>query len=177
MVLIEPVSFHLLKDREDHKAWQIADRVASGCIRHADNGRNKKAADVYMGFWLGALRWRFAPRRFKAAVMRTIPKVADEFRSIYASPANPEEFRDIQAPVTLVRGTRTRLPASAVVDVLAGLLPTVSVAEVRGAGLARPLPFALRRDPPLHRIGDAKRRRARPPWVARQIRPSTKRVI
>lgn len=138
MVLIEPVSFHLLRDGANKKAWRIADRVASGCIQHVDAGHFRKAADIYMRFWLGALRWHFAPKRLRAAVIRTVAKVADEFRGIYASEADKEEFRAIQIPVTLIRGTRTRLPASTVVDILADLLPIATVIEIQGAGHMSP---------------------------------------
>ena len=138
MVLIEPVSFHLLKDGQDRKSWQIAQRVASGCISHADKGRLDKAADVYMGFWLGALKWRLAPKRFRASVTRTVAKVADEFRGIYRHSADHDEYRLIDCPVTLIRGMRTQRPAKAVIDILAGMLPNASVIDVPGAGHMSP---------------------------------------
>ena len=97
-----------------------------------------RAADVYMGFWIGALKWRFAPRRFRASVIRTVGKVADEFRGIYAHSTDHDEYRTINCPVTLIRGMRTQRPAKAVIDILAELLPSASVIDVPGAGHMSP---------------------------------------
>ena len=138
MHLIEPVSFNVLKSHQPDKSWRIISRVASNCVRYADAGQLRRAADVYMGFWLGSLRWHLSPRKFKDSVLRTIGKVADEFRGLYSSNLSASDYRSVSCPVTLLRGTKTQLPARTVVDVLAAALPNVTIVDIPGAGHMSP---------------------------------------
>lgn len=138
MLLIEPVSFHLLRTGGRGAEWRQISDVATACIDFADNGRPVKAANVYMGFWLGRLRWRLAPRKFREAVVATVAKVADEFRGIYELHATPQDYGNITCPVTLARGGRTRPPAHAVVELLLSAIGHSKLVEIPSAGHMSP---------------------------------------
>ena len=91
-----------------------------------------------MGYWLGPLKWRLAPRRFRREVMRTVHKVAAEFRSMFEIGLTPADYAGITCPVTLVRGTRSRRVALKVVDLLAGCLGNAQTVTIDKAGHMSP---------------------------------------
>ena len=138
LLLIEPVSFHLLRTAKYDNEWEKISGIARRCISAAAQGNLRKAANSYMGFWLGPLRWRFAPRRFRAEVIRTIPKVAHEFQAMFDHSLKPPDYSQIEGPVTLVCGGRSPRPASVVVELLKKAIPHAVRVEIRSAGHMSP---------------------------------------
>lgn len=138
LFLIEPVAFYLLEKSEYQLAWEEIGQLGRHCITAWDRGNAKQAANVFMGYWLGALKWRFAPRRLHAEVIRTIPKVVHEFREMFRYTPDSAHYRQIACPVTLVAGGQSRQPALAVIEVLRQLLPRAQVAAIPRAGHMSP---------------------------------------
>lgn len=138
LLLIEPVAFQLLKESGHHGEWRTISAVARKCIERSARGRPKQAANAYMGFWLGPLKWRLSPTRFRQDVIRTVHKVAHEFRGVFEHGTSAEDFRSIDCPVTLVRGGKSPRPAAAVVDVLAKTLRRADVKVIPDAGHMSP---------------------------------------
>ncbi|MDH5377385.1 MAG: alpha/beta hydrolase [Gammaproteobacteria bacterium] len=137
MMLIEPVAFHILKENNEKEAKRI-DAIARCCIRHLHNGNLEKAAAVYMGYWLGKMKWMFAPKKFRAGVVRSIAKVAHEFGSIPNYTAMAEDYRSINIPVTLVQGNKTTNAAKAMNQILMNKLPNSQSLTLPGAGHLSP---------------------------------------
>lgn len=138
LCLVEPVTFHLLKGDRDHADWRTISRVARRCMDGVTAGRRRRAANAYMGFWLGPLKWRLAPRRFRREVMRTVHKVAAEFRGMFEAGLSPSDYAGVSCPVTLVRGTRSPRPALRVVDLLAETLGAARTVTIEKAGHMSP---------------------------------------
>jgi pimeloyl-ACP methyl ester carboxylesterase len=137
LVLVEPVSFHLLRqgDRPEWPEVETFGRAVLGAVAKGDDGA---AARAFMTYWLGRWRWWLSPERFKAAIAATIPKVALEFSIAVDAPTTLQDYAKIAAPTLLIAGSRTRAPTRAIVDLLAATLPHAQVAILKGAGHMSP---------------------------------------
>jgi pimeloyl-ACP methyl ester carboxylesterase len=138
LFLVEPVSFHLLRRPDYQRQWTKIERLATQIVARSARGDFRGAANAYMGFWLGSLKWRLAPRAFRKEVLRTMPKVAAEFRALFQVDHGAERYAEIDFPITLVRGGRSPRPATAVVDILAQTLPHANVRALPSAGHMSP---------------------------------------
>jgi lipase len=140
MTLIEPVSFHLLKAGGHEAAYREVEAVARGTVDAMAEGDRKRASAVYMGFWLGRLRWWLAPKKLKEPVMETVDKVALEFAAIESQVTDDlSPYRQLRVPTLLLYGAKTRRPAKAVVAVLEKTLPHARSMSIAGAGHMSPL--------------------------------------
>ena len=138
LCLIEPVSFYLLRTAGREREWQRISAVARDVIDACAAGKPKKAANRYMGFWIGPVKWRLSPARFRSEVIKTIAKVAHEFAMVFENNSLPDGYSCIECPVTLVRGGRSPRPASAVVEVLQEVMPQAMVSDIPSAGHMSP---------------------------------------
>lgn len=138
LFLVEPVSFHFLRNERERSHWQVVDRLAKRIIEAHRQGRQALAAWHYMAYWIGKLRWAAAPRRLKNSVKRTIGKVAYEFSLIYSLSTSLPALRQLDIDVTLVEGNRTQPAARAVNRVLTDFLPRVRKQTITGAGHMSP---------------------------------------
>ncbi len=141
LILIEPVAFHLLKEAGD-AAWDEIAQLAGRHITLVEAGDLAAAADAFMGFWIGTHGWQGLPEPLRQAVVATMPKVADEWRSMFAPTADLARLRKLEIPTLLMRGTATRAPAAQVVELLHETLPAAHLAEIAGAGHMAPLTHA-----------------------------------
>lgn len=139
LFMIEPVAFHLLLGEEYADACEQAHRLGKGVASAEEAGDLNRAARIYMSYWIGFLKWTFSPRRFKDAVIRTVPKVAQEFRSIVKQRSDVTMLAKLDCPATLLKGAKSPLAAHAVVDILDQCLPDSSVSEIPKGG--HMLPF------------------------------------
>ena len=138
LFLVEPVAFHLLSESHDAKAWEEALGIASRVAAADANGDIRLAARIYMGYWIGRLKWAFSSRKFRDSVLRTVPKVAHEFRYLSRLETGTSSYGAITCPVTLVAGGRSTRAAHAVVDILDDQLPDCRVARIAAAGHMAP---------------------------------------
>ena len=140
MTLIEPVAFHLLRAAGRDAEWQVIEGVINAVTKAMARGDRKAAAAAYMGFWLGRLQWWMSPRKLKENITETVDKVALEFFAVKWLAAPPMDvYTALDVPTLLIHGGKTRRPAVAVIEVLAGLLPDARIAAVEGAGHMSPL--------------------------------------
>jgi len=138
LFLVEPVCFQLL-DRPGYETeWRRVGELADDIIGSYAAGHAKRAAHHYMSYWLGTLRWLFAPRKFRRSVIRTVGKVAFEFSQIYVLPRDLDVFAGLDVPVTFATGGRTRREAEAVTEILCGALPRARNIPIDGAGHMSP---------------------------------------
>jgi pimeloyl-ACP methyl ester carboxylesterase len=138
LTLIEPVAFHTLRLAGRATEWERIAEVARKIRAAIREGRDRKAAAVYMGFWVGRIRWWLMPRRQKQGIVSTVRKVAAEFGIMDALTTTLGDYGKIDAPTRLIVGEHTRSPARAVTAVLADTLPRSHRVELRGAGHMSP---------------------------------------
>jgi pimeloyl-ACP methyl ester carboxylesterase len=131
LTLIEPVSFHLLRQK-GRSEWAEVEQLGKAVLGAVAKGDDRKAARAFMSYWLGRLRWFLSPERFKTAITATIPKVALEFGIVVDAPTTLEDYAEITAPTLLVKGAKTRAPTRVVVDLL-GEIPNAKVETLKGA--------------------------------------------
>lgn len=139
LTLIEPVAFHLLRNTQRESEWRYISRIAHGAQRAVMAGDHKKAVDIYMGFWVGRLKWFFAPAKMRKGVTASITKVALEFGSLEQVDLTLADYQGLTVPTRLLLGSRTRAPARAVVEALAETLPKAEQRTILGAGHMSPL--------------------------------------
>ena len=140
MTLIEPVAFPVLPGAGRMAEWEKVRALAESIEQAMVRNDRRKAAALYMGFWIGPLRWWLAPAKVKERVLETVDKVALEFGAVRTAPQPDfEEARRLRVPALLAYGTKTRKEAIAVIETLAGLLPEARIETVRGAGHMSPL--------------------------------------
>lgn len=139
MTLIEPVSFHFLKAGGAEAELRIVRDFAARTTAAVRAGDMPAAADAYMGFWLGRLRWWFAPRKLKRSVVETVDKVALEIEGLEQRMADDlAVYRAIRVPTLLIVGDKTRSPAKAVARLLCETLPDAHLVTLHGAGHMSP---------------------------------------
>lgn len=141
LTLIEPASFHLLRCAGREAAWRQIEIMAQRVMAAAARGDAREAARLYMTFWSGRLRWWLMPRKAKESIVASIGKVTEEFAMIGRASSRAcrtDGYRMITAPVRLIVGSKTRVAAKAVIEVLAEALPKVHVEQIRGAGHMSP---------------------------------------
>ena len=140
ITLIEPVAFPLLRAAERMDEWRTVEQIADGVIEAMSRGDRQAAAKIYMGFWLGRIKWWLAPQKLKQNVLETVDKVALEFQIAKdLEPPPLDELRSLNPPALLIYGTRTRKPAKAVIEILDDLLPVSQVKAISGVGHMSPI--------------------------------------
>jgi pimeloyl-ACP methyl ester carboxylesterase len=126
LVLVEPVSFHLLQ-QEDRPEWAEIEQLGKAVLGAVAKGDDRTAAAAFMSYWLGRWRWRLSPERFKAAIAATIPKVALEFGIIIDAPTTLKEYAEIATPALFIKGGQ-----DARADPRRGRSPGRDLAECQG---------------------------------------------
>ena len=142
LVLIEPTAVHLLHLLGEEAAWREIEAVALRHIALADAGDLAACADHFLGYWIGLDAWRAMAVEARARIVQTMPKVAQEWRMALAGTDRYESVAAAGIPTLLVRGTRTKPAARAVVELLRDQLPHASLVEIEGAGHMSPLTHA-----------------------------------
>lgn len=137
LTLVEPVSFHLLRQGGRPK-WAEIEQLGKAVLGGVAKGHDREAAAAFMSYWLGRWRWRLSPKRFKSAIAATIPKVALEFGIIVDAPTTLRDYAEITTPTLLIKGGKTRTPAREVVDLLGDTMPNAKVETLKGAGHMSP---------------------------------------
>jgi pimeloyl-ACP methyl ester carboxylesterase len=137
LTLVEPVSFHLLR-QEGRPEWAEIARLGKSVLGAVAKGDDREAARAFMSYWLGRWRWFLAPERFKSAIAATIPKVALELGIIANAPTTLADYAKVTVPTLLIKGSKTRAPTRAVVDILGKTLPNAKVETLKGAGHMSP---------------------------------------
>lgn len=137
LTLVEPVSFQLLR-QEGRPEWAEIERLGKSVLGAVAKGDDRAAAAAFMSYWLGRWRWFLSPERLKSAIAATIPKVALEFGIALDAPTKLKDYAEVTAPTLLVKGSKTRAPTRAVVDMLGETLPNAKVETLTGAGHMSP---------------------------------------
>ena len=142
LTLIEPSAFHLLRDDGAADAYE---EIHGLCAAHVDlvgQGKLIEAAERSISYWFGAATWRAMAEPRRAAVAALMAAHTKGFAAIFAPRIALTEYRRIEAPTLLVRGTETVVPSRRVVELLHRTLPDNRLVEIAGAGHTSPMSHA-----------------------------------
>jgi pimeloyl-ACP methyl ester carboxylesterase len=140
MTLIEPVAFPILPVTGRRAAYEKINSFSEKITAAAARGDDDEVARLYMGFWIGRLRWWLTPRKLKKRVMETVDKVALEFGAIRKAQApDLDKARGLPTSVVLAYGAKTRRIAIDVIEALDEVLPNSRIERIAGAGHMSPL--------------------------------------
>jgi pimeloyl-ACP methyl ester carboxylesterase len=139
LTLIEPVAFHLLREASRMREWREVTEVGRRLTEALRLRKERRAAGIYMKYWVGVLPWLMMPRKTRRHVVDTIGKVGSEFETILYLNRTESDYRSIHAPTRLIAGERTRTTARAIVDLLANILPDAHVDVLDRAGHMSPI--------------------------------------
>ncbi len=140
MTLIEPVAFPMLPATGRHAAWDRMNGFAAKVEAASKRGDHDAVARLYMGFWIGRLRWWLTPRKLKDRVLETVDKVALEFGAMRdANEPDLKKARRLRTSVVLAHGAKTRRIAIEVIEALNEVLPNSRIERITGAGHMSPL--------------------------------------
>ena len=141
LVLIEPVAFHLLRDRigADHRALAEITAVGESVGRALASGDYVGGFGRFVDYWSGAGAWDSIAAAKRAPLAARLAKVALDFHATLNDPARLEHFRALALPTLLVRGERSPLPTRRICERLGAALPHVQARIVEGAGHMCPI--------------------------------------
>lgn len=147
MTLYEPVRFAMLFG--DHAAERDAAEIEAA--RHeivtAGNrfgltvmsGRHEEAARLFMNYWAGARSWDGVDERRRRLQAALMPKVHAEYLAVFSDRVPTHAWAALDLPVRLIGGTRSPLPARAVMKQLERRLRQVTSVLLAGIGHMGPI--------------------------------------
>ncbi|MBX2806429.1 MAG: alpha/beta hydrolase [Hyphomicrobiales bacterium] len=140
MTLYEPVAFPILPATGRQKVFNRMVDFVSKIEAAAARGDHEEVARLYMGFWIGRLRWWLTPRKLKDRVLETVDKVAMEFGAIRdAEQPDLDKARKLSASVLMAYGAKTRPIAIDVIKALNEVLPNSRIVRLAGASHMGPM--------------------------------------
>lgn len=141
LVLIEPVSFHLLRDGDSRDALLMEEirRVATAVRCGVLAGDPASGMANFIDFWGGAGTWSGMTDGARDVMARHAPQVARNFWSGFNHPLRLADLRRLAVPTRLIFGSRTKAITRRVVDLIEHTLPDTSLRMVPEAGHMVPL--------------------------------------
>src|SRR5262249_60023903 len=77
-------------------------------------GHDIEASRAFITYWMGSAAWQQMPAAVRDSIIRTMPKVAAEWRLMFALHDDLDTIAGIEAPTLLICGGEDREPAPAV---------------------------------------------------------------
>lgn len=139
LTLIEPMLTHLLGQSDERAAWKEAHSQATLHQEAVAAGRLDETAEAFIPYWTGRAAWKSMPSDRKAAIVRSMPGIAEFWRAQFAETQPLSAFAAMVPPALLLSGAATPAPARAIIRLLQGAMPSATVVEVPGAGHMVPL--------------------------------------
>lgn len=135
--LYEPVSFFVL-GKDDPALHEI-----QGVARHVedsiDKGDNETGMSGFVDYWNGPGTWDAIRPVTRAALAAVTPKLIHDFFAIMTEPDSHDALSKLAIPTTIFCGSDTRIPARAVAETLAGLMPEARLEMIEGAAHMSPV--------------------------------------
>jgi pimeloyl-ACP methyl ester carboxylesterase len=142
LVLYEPVAFGLLRQAAQHASlWQEITQVGRMIVLQSQMRRVLAAAKVFVDYWSGAGSWLRIGAAKQGTIALRMAAVAEHFSAIFGWQMT-QPLRDLQVPVLLMHGERTRRVTKAIVTQLAEQLPRAIQMRLRCAGHMGPVTHA-----------------------------------
>ena len=134
LTLIEPVAFPLLRNADELNDWREVAALAEQHIALTAQGHDIEASRAFITYWMGSAAWQQMPEVMRDSIVQTIPKVAAEWRLMFALHDDLDTIAGIHTPTLLICGGRTRKPARRVMEKIRSALPEAHYLEIPDAG-------------------------------------------
>lgn len=138
--LYEPVAFHVLPDEDPARDEILNISQQMNALPLAE------AAAAFVNYWNHDGYFEALPEKVQAGMIAKQLKVQADFSALIKEPAQLEDYAAISSPVLLLHGTESPLSSRRVVELLSGVLPQVTTAEVASGHMA-PLTAANKVNP------------------------------
>lgn len=141
LTLIEPASFHLLRDGDDvdERALREISETGNTVVNALNCGDYQGGMRRFVDYWGGAGAWDALPTSQQLALAARIGKVALDFWATLNDPMRRADLASLEMPTLVVSGGRSPLPTRRICSHLAHMIPDVTVRTVTTAG--HMLPF------------------------------------
>jgi pimeloyl-ACP methyl ester carboxylesterase len=141
LTLIEPVSFHLLRDRGQPERQLFAEvKKVAGTIRRAvERGDRQTAMACFVEYWNGLGTWARLSETKRAGLTACAEKILVDFRTTMEEPTTLMECRRLTCPTLVLRGALSPAPTWWIAELLAQTLRSAELTTVEGAGHMLPV--------------------------------------
>ena len=141
LTLIEPASFHLLRDGDDidERGFREISETGTTVVNALNCGDYEGGMRRFVDYWGGEGAWNALPASQQLALAARISKVALDFWATLNDPMRRADLASIEMPTLVVCGGRSPLPTCRICFHLARMIPDVTVRTVAPAG--HMLPF------------------------------------
>ncbi len=122
LILYEPANFAVLFDQSLHAdALKEIMEVRAVCSNGVGTALSRwRAARHFVTYWSGAETWRRFRFSKRSSIAGVVPKVAAEFEALFRAHDTMKDVSDLEMPVKIICGTRTRLSVKRVCQLMAG---------------------------------------------------------
>lgn len=141
LTLIEPASFHLLRDGDDidQRAFREISEVGATVASAVNCGDYFGGMRRFVDYWGGEGAWDALPASQRLALAARINKVTLDFWATLNDPMRRADLASLEMPTLVVSGGQSPLPTRRISFHLARTIPDVTVRTVVKAG--HMLPF------------------------------------
>lgn len=141
LTLIEPVSFHLLREQgeADHALFLEIGRVGLAVSQATGNGDYHAGLARFVDYWNPPGTWEAMPPGRRAQLARMIGTVALNFWATMTDPMCARDLAAVRAPTQVLSGDASTRVARRVSQLVADAIPGARMHCIEGAGHMLPL--------------------------------------
>jgi pimeloyl-ACP methyl ester carboxylesterase len=170
LTLIEPASFHLLRDGDDidEQAFREISDVGATVVNAVNCGDYQGGMRRFVDYWGGEGAWSSLPSSQRLALAGRINKVALDFWATTNDPMRQADLASLEMPTLVVSGGQSPFPTRRICFHLARMIPNVTARTVTSAGHMLPVTHAGDLLPLI--AGHCSARRKRSPYPEHALR-------
>jgi pimeloyl-ACP methyl ester carboxylesterase len=144
LTLIEPASFHLLRDGDDidQQAFREISDVGATVVNAVNCGDYQGGMRRFVDYWGGKGAWDSLPSSQRLALAGRINKVALDFWATTNDPMRQADLASLEMPTLVASGGQSPFPTRRICFHLARMIPNVTVRTVASAGHMLPVTHA-----------------------------------
>jgi pimeloyl-ACP methyl ester carboxylesterase len=141
LTLIEPASFHLLRDGDniDERALRQISEVGATVANAVNCGDYQGGMRRFVDYWGGEGAWNALPASQRLALAARINKVTLDFWATLNDPMRQADLASLEMPTLVVSGGQSPLPTRRICFHLARMIPNVTARTVASAGHMAPV--------------------------------------
>jgi pimeloyl-ACP methyl ester carboxylesterase len=141
LTLIEPVSFHLLRNGDDidERAFREISETGATVVNAVNCGDYQGGMRRFLDYWNGKGAWDALPTPQRLALAARISKVTLDFWATLNAPMRQADLASLKMPTLVVSGGQSPLPTRRICFHLARMIPDAKARTVADAG--HMLPF------------------------------------
>jgi pimeloyl-ACP methyl ester carboxylesterase len=141
LTLIEPASFHLLRDGDniDERALRQISEVGATVANAVNCGDYQGGMRRFVVYWGGEGAWNALPASQRLALAARINKVTLDLWATLNDPMRQADLASLEMPTLVVSGGQSPLPTRRICFHLARMIPNVTARTVASAGHMAPV--------------------------------------